>query len=73
MQQLAPYLALGGQLAGTVLVCGAIGWWIDTRWASEPIGIVSGVVLGSIVGLSQFLRTVSRLAREQGAETKQER
>ncbi|MEN9282311.1 MAG: putative F0F1-ATPase subunit Ca2+/Mg2+ transporter [Bacteroidota bacterium] len=73
MQQLAPYLALGGQLAGTVLLCGAIGWWIDTRWASEPIGIVSGVVLGSIVGLSQFLRTVSRLAREQGAETKQER
>lgn len=73
MQQLAPYLALGGQLAGTVLVCGAVGWWIDARLASEPIGVVSGVVLGSIVGLSQFLRTVSRLAREQGAETKQER
>lgn len=73
MQQLAPYLALGGQLAGTVLVCGALGWWIDSRLTSEPIGIVSGVVLGSIVGLTQFLRTVSRLAREQGADNAKER
>ena len=73
MQQLAPYMALGGQLAGTVLVCAAIGWWLDTRLASEPIGLVSGVVLGSIVGLTQFLRTVNRLTSDQGAETTKER
>lgn len=73
MQQLAPYMALGGQLAGTVLVCAAIGWWLDTRLASEPIGIVSGVLLGSIIGLFQFLRTVSQLTRDKGAETTKER
>lgn len=73
MQQLGPLMALGGQLAGTVLVCGALGWWIDSRLSSEPIGIVSGVVLGSIVGLTQFLRTVSRLTREHGADNAQER
>ncbi|MFN4908200.1 MAG: AtpZ/AtpI family protein [Bacteroidota bacterium] len=73
MQQLAPYMALGGQLAATVLVCTALGWWIDTMLESEPIGLVSGAVLGSIVGLMQFLRMVIRLSRDQGAETKRER
>lgn len=73
MQQLAPYMALGGQLAGTVLVCTALGWWIDTLLVSEPIGIVSGAVLGSIVGLTQFLRTVSRMTPAKGADTTKER
>lgn len=73
MQQLAPYMALGGQLAGAVLGGAALGWWIDTRLSSEPIGIVSGVVLGSIAGLTQFLRTVSRLTRGKGAEMTKER
>jgi F0F1-type ATP synthase assembly protein I len=73
MQQLAPYMALGGQLSGTVLVCTALGWWIDTILASEPIGIVSGALLGSIVGLTQFLRTVRRMTHAQGADKTQER
>jgi F0F1-type ATP synthase assembly protein I len=56
-----------------VLGGAAVGWWIDSRLASEPIGIVSGVVLGSILGLTQFLRMVSKLTHEEGAGTTQER
>lgn len=73
MQQLAPYMALGAQLAGSVLVLAALGWWIDTSYATEPIGIVVGVVLGSIAGLTHFLRSVTRLTSAQKREPTQER
>ena len=75
MQQAAPYLVLGVQLAGTVVVCGAVGWWIDSVMLSAPVGLLVGVVGGSIVGLVQFLRTVQRLSRRDRdlANSEQER
>lgn len=66
MQQAAPYLGLGVQLASTVLFCGAVGYWIDDVIASSPIGVLSGVVIGSVVGMMQFLRTVQKLSRGKG-------
>ena len=65
MQQAAPYLGLGVQLASTVLVCGAVGYWVDSTYSSSPIGVLSGVVIGSVVGLVQFLRTVQRLSQSK--------
>ena len=75
MQQAAPYLVLGVQLAGTVVVSGALGWWIDSMLLSTPVGLMIGVVVGSIVGLVQFLRTVQRLSRRDRdlANSEQER
>ncbi len=73
MQQFAPFLSLGAQLAVSVLVSAALGWWIDTRYATEPIGIIAGVMLGSVVGLTHFLRTVIRLTTAQQRDTTQER
>ena len=75
MQQAAPYLVLGVQLAGTVVVCGAVGWWIDSVMLSAPVGLLVGVVGGPIVGLVQFLRTVQRLSRRDRdlANSEQER
>lgn len=68
MQQVAPYLVLGVQLAGTVVVCGAVGWYADSLAGSAPIGLVGGATIGSVVGLVQFIRTVLRLSRrDQGA------
>lgn len=65
MQQAAPYLGLGVQLASTVLICGAVGYWIDIEYALMPFGVLTGVVIGSVVGLVQFLRTVQRLAQRE--------
>ena len=65
MQQAAPYLGLGVQLASTVLFCGAVGYWIDSTISSSPIGVLSGVVIGSVVGMIQFLRTVQKLSRSK--------
>ena len=65
MQQAAPYLGLGVQLASTVLVCGAVGYWVDTQLLSSPVGVLTGVVIGSVVGMVQFLRTVQRLSQRK--------
>lgn len=65
MQQAAPYLGLGVQLASTVLVCGAVGYWVDIQFLSSPIGVLTGVVVGSVVGMVQFFRTVQRLSQRK--------
>jgi len=67
MRQAAPYLMLGTQLGMTVLVLGGIGWWIDSIASSGPLALVIGLVLGSIVGLVQFLRAVTRLGARDKA------
>ena len=65
MQQAAPYLGLGVQLASTVLVCGGVGFWVDTQLLSSPVGVLTGVVIGSVVGMVQFFRTVQRLSQRK--------
>ena len=68
MQQLAPYLGLGVQLAATVVLCGAAGYWVDASFGTSPIGLASGVVVGSVVGMVQFLRTVQTLGAKKSGE-----
>ena len=64
MRQAAPYLLLGTQMAATVIVLGGIGWWIDSIASTDPLILVIGLSVGSIVGLVQFLRSVHRLGEE---------
>lgn len=63
MQQLAPYLTLGVQLAAAVCVCAGVGWWIDETFSTQPWVLLGGVVVGSIVGLVQFFRVVAQLGK----------
>jgi F0F1-type ATP synthase assembly protein I len=63
MQQLAPYLTLGVQLAAAVCGCAVVGWWIDETYNTQPWVLLGGVVVGSIVGLVQFLRVVQQLGK----------
>ncbi len=63
MQQLAPYLTLGVQLAAAVCVSAGVGWWIDETFSTQPWVLLGGVVVGSIVGLVQFFRVVAQLGK----------
>jgi F0F1-type ATP synthase assembly protein I len=64
MRQLAPYLNLGAQMATTILVLGGVGWWIDSTWQSTPWGLIVGLLLGSALGLTQFLRMIQQLLKK---------
>ncbi len=45
---------------GSVLIAGAIGYWVDWRWATAPFGLLVGIVIGFA---AMVLRLV-RLGRE---------
>lgn len=70
-QQLAPYLMLGAQLAGTVVVFGLLGWWVDSSLGTTPWLMITGVVLGCVIGLIQFLRTVQKLTHRDQKQSSQ--
>lgn len=63
MRQMAPYLNLGAQMAVTILVLGGAGWWIDSKWQTTPWGLIIGLMLGSALGLTQFLRMIQQLLK----------
>lgn len=71
MQENAPYLTLGIQLAGTIAVGAAIGWWIDKNNGTNLwLGICAG--LGAFFGLGYFILTVLRLDKKE-EESKKKR
>ena len=48
-------------LFGAVVIMLIIGWFVDLFIGSSPWGIVGGIVVGSIIGLVQFVRTTSQI------------
>lgn len=62
MRQLAPYLSLGTQLAATILLLGGAGWYADKYFGTTPWMLVGGLSMGSVVGMMQFLRSVSKFS-----------
>ncbi len=52
-------------LFAAVVIMLAAGWLVDNYFESSPWGIVGGVVLGSILGLYQFVRITSQISRDE--------
>ncbi len=65
LRQLAPLATLGVELTVTVLVCGAIGWYLDDAVDSKPTWTITGFIVGIVAAIVQFIRTVQRLTRER--------
>ncbi len=71
------YAGLGTELAASVIGLTLLGWWIDYRYKTSPVGILVGSGLGVVGGLYNFLRAALRLSREtdkrgQGAQERAE-
>jgi len=54
----------GISLVGSVVVMLGVGWGIDAYFDSSPIGVVSGILVGSIVGFYQFFRITARIFKD---------
>ena len=48
-------------LFSTVAILLGAGYVVDRYFDSSPWGIVGGIVLGSVAGLYQFVRTTSQI------------
>ena len=63
MQENAPYLTLGIQMALTIATFAGLGWWLDKdNGTSFWIGICSG--FGAVAGLGYFLFVVLRIEKK---------
>lgn len=63
IQQSAPYLGLGLQLAAAILVFYFIGSWADRKLGTDPWLMIAGVIVGAVGGFIQFFRSVSTLTK----------
>ncbi len=60
-REVTPYLTLGFQLAAVVVIFFFVGEWVDRRFGIDPIGKLTGVLVGMIGGFVKFLKSVATL------------
>lgn len=61
---------LGFDLAASVAVGTALGWWIDHRFGTDPWGIVVCALVGIVGGLLNFVRAGQKMMRRQAEEAR---
>lgn len=49
---------------GSVVFMLILGWFADLLFGSSPIGLVGGIVIGSIIGFVQLFRISSQILRQ---------
>lgn len=54
------YVALGSELAGSVLVPVLLGLWADGKLGWAPVGVICGAVLGMALAGTMLVRLVMR-------------
>ena len=68
MQENAPYLTLGIQMALTIAAFAGLGWWLDKHFGTSLwIGICSG--FGAVAGLGYFLLVVLRMEKKKESKS----
>jgi hypothetical protein len=60
------YAGLGVELAASVAVCVALGWWVDHRFATAPWGVLAGALIGLSAGMYNLVRRSLEAARGSG-------
>ena len=61
----APYLDASWQLAGSVALWTAIGWFADRKLHSAPWLLVGGAVLGTGLGFYLFFKAVLSIGKKK--------
>ena len=64
-QELAPYMNIGTELAGTVGLFGLVGWFADKYFGTTPWSFVVMLVLGVIVGMTKMIQSVLKSSKSK--------
>jgi F0F1-type ATP synthase assembly protein I len=59
---------VGLELAGAVAGFALLGYWIDRRFATEPWGVVVGVIFGLVGGLYNLVKQSLQAVRDARIE-----
>ncbi len=66
------YSGVGLELAGATAGLALVGYWIDSRFATSPWGILIGMVIGIVGGLYNLIRESLAAVREGKAEDQED-
>ena len=55
---LGRYAGLGFQFAATLVLFGALGWWLDSKLGTGPWLLIGGIFLGATGAFVALLRAV---------------
>ncbi len=57
-------------LFGSVAFMMLLGWFVDLQFATQPWGVVGGIILGAVIGFVQFFRTTAQILKPPKEELK---
>lgn len=58
--QIGSLMGIGIQLVVTIVGFGALGWWLDGQFDTNPWLLLAGVIFGATGGMISFIRTALR-------------
>jgi F0F1-type ATP synthase assembly protein I len=56
MRQSTAVMGMGFDFLGTIVAFSLLGWGLDALAGISPVGVVSGVVLGVVIGFYRLVR-----------------
>lgn len=65
LRTVSPYVDLGMRFALAAVLGGALGYWLDGKLHSSPLGLILGVMLGGAAGFINLYHNVMRLTRSE--------
>ena len=63
-QKAAPYINISYVLLASILMMGALGWFLDTQFSTRPILAVFGVLAGLFLGFYNLFKVVKKLDKK---------
>jgi F0F1-type ATP synthase assembly protein I len=63
-QKAAPYINITYVLLASILMMGALGWWLDSLFSTRPILVVIGVLSGLFLGFYNLFKVVKKLDKK---------
>jgi len=62
----APFLNIVYVLFGAVGLFAYLGYLIDDKWDTRPLGIILGVLLGFALGMYNMIKVIQQMERRSG-------
>jgi len=63
-QKAAPYINIAYMLIASILLVGALGWWLDAHFMTKPIFTVIGIFCGLFLGFYNLFKVVQKMGKE---------
>ncbi len=72
-QKYLQYSTIGFEFVSSVIICLLVGYFVDVRLETKPIGILAGAIVGVGLGLYSFIRNAMKLDKKLSNKSENER